>query len=364
MTARVTPATVADGVPDAPSSVTATAILGGVEVSWNGALANGSPVTQYTATASPGGASMATAGYTVTFTDLDYSTAYTFTVTATNAFGTGPPAGPTAPVTPLRPRQEPTVFASGVANAVAIGPRYNSRALLVVGSDGTLKTFGDPLWNYGNKVELPHPAVAVVYGAGLPEGYLAYDSHGCSAGAGLLYDGKRARTTFDVCSANLNAPIVDVYGWYVSSDGGIFEDSALLPFKGSMGGQHLNAPVVGLGAPPDGSGYWEAAADGGVFAFGAPFLGSMGGQHLNAPVTDIVSVGSGYMLVAADGGVFNFGTPFFGSLAGTAIPSPIVDAAESYDANGRPNGYWMLDSAGDIYTFASALAPGPGQALL
>jgi hypothetical protein len=36
---------------------------------------------------------------------------------------------------------------------------------------------------------------------------------------------------------------------------------------------------------PSGLGYWEVASDGGIFTFGdAQFLGSMGGQHLNAPV--------------------------------------------------------------------------------
>ena len=38
-----------------------------------------------------------------------------------------------------------------------------------------------------------------------------------------------------------------------------------------------------------GSGYWLAAADGGVFAFGtARFYGSMAGKHLNSPITGIV----------------------------------------------------------------------------
>jgi hypothetical protein len=45
---------------------------------------------------------------------------------------------------------------------------------------------------------------------------------------------------------------------------------------------------VGIAATPDGRGYWEVAADGGVFSFGdAPFLGSMGGTRLNAPIVGI-----------------------------------------------------------------------------
>jgi hypothetical protein len=79
-------------------------------------------------------------------------------------------------------------------------------------------------------------------------------------------------------------PTTDGQGYYeVASDGGIFAFSA--PFFGSMGGHHLNAPMVGIAAAPDMAGYWEFGADGGVFAFGsAPSQGSLGHTHLNAPV--------------------------------------------------------------------------------
>jgi hypothetical protein len=57
-----------------------------------------------------------------------------------------------------------------------------------------------------------------------------------------------------------------------------------------MGGTHLNAPVVGMAATPDGKGYWLAAADGGVFSFGsAPFEGSMGAMSMNAPVVGMAT---------------------------------------------------------------------------
>jgi hypothetical protein len=71
--------------------------------------------------------------------------------------------------------------------------------------------------------------------------------------------------------------------WEVAADGGIFAFNA--PFYGSSGGIRLNQPVVGMAPSPDASGYWEVASDGGVFTFGsAGFLGSTGGQRLNAPV--------------------------------------------------------------------------------
>jgi len=68
------------------------------------------------------------------------------------------------------------------------------------------------------------------------------------------------------------------------------------------------------------------AADGGVFAFGdARFFGSMGGQHLNAPVVSMVATdGSGYFLAASDGGVFAFGDARFTSSATGLVDSPVI----------------------------------------
>jgi hypothetical protein len=68
----------------------------------------------------------------------------------------------------------------------------------------------------------------------------------------------------------------------VASDGGVFAFNT--PFFGSMGGQALNQPVVGMLRDPATGGYWEVAADGGIFAFYALYHGSEGGQALNAPI--------------------------------------------------------------------------------
>jgi len=150
--------------------------------------------------------------------------------------------------------------------------------------------------------------------------------------------------------------------WLVASDGGIFSFGDA-PSLGSMGGRHLNAPIVGMAPTPTGTGYWEVAADGGIFAFNAPFLGSRGGLPLNRPIVGMVASGRGYMMVASDGGIFNFGNPFYGS-GGTS--APILAAAPSTDGSGHPNGYWTLDSLGDVTAFGFAWlpnepAPPPGQ---
>jgi len=85
--------------------------------------------------------------------------------------------------------------------------------------------------------------------------------------------------------------------WEVASDGGIFSFGTAA-FHGSMGGQALNAPIVGMAPGPAGGGYWELAADGGVFSFGVPFYGSRGGQ---SPVDRFFAMvatpdGGGYLL--------------------------------------------------------------------
>jgi hypothetical protein len=79
-------------------------------------------------------------------------------------------------------------------------------------------------------------------------------------------------------------PVAPGAYWLVASDGGIFSFGGA-PYFGSTGNLHLNKPIVGMAASPDGAGYRFVASDGGVFCFGkALFSGSTGGLHLNQPV--------------------------------------------------------------------------------
>ena len=112
--------------------------------------------------------------------------------------------------------------------------------------------------------------------------------------------------------------------WEVAADGGIFAFGDA-QFHGSMGGQPLVAPIVGTAATPTGGGYWEVASDGGLFSFGdAGFHGSMGGKRLVAPIVGMAAdpATGGYWLVAADGGVFSFTAPFLGSTGGQPLNKP------------------------------------------
>jgi GH25 family lysozyme M1 (1,4-beta-N-acetylmuramidase) len=117
----------------------------------------------------------------------------------------------------------------------------------------------------------------------------------------------------------------------------------------------LAAPVVG-GASSDGSGYWLAGADGGVFAFQQSFFGSEGGKPIVGKVVGIAAAGtSGYWLGAADGGIFSFGEAgFYGSHGQQPLAAPVVGMA----ATSSGKGYWLVGQDGGVFAYGDALFAG------
>jgi hypothetical protein len=89
-------------VPSPPGPVSAVGGNGQAVVSWGAAIANGSPVTGYNVTASPGGVTTFVTGTATSrvISGLTNGTTYTFTAKATNAVGTSALSAPSNAVTP------------------------------------------------------------------------------------------------------------------------------------------------------------------------------------------------------------------------------------------------------------------------
>jgi len=141
--------------------------------------------------------------------------------------------------------------------------------------------------------------------------------------------------------------------WLAAADGGVFAYGDA-PFAGSAGAIKLNAPVVGIASTPSGNGYWLVASDGGVFSYGdARFHGSAGSLKLNQPIVAILATptGDGYVLVARDGGVFTYGdATFAGSAGAIRLNQPIVGGALSETGHG----YWLFASDGGVFSYGDA----------
>lgn len=117
-------------VPGTPTNVVATAGAGSATVSFNApADDGGAAITSYTVTSNPGGITKTAASSPVVLTGLAPGTSYTFTVTATNAVGTGPASVPSNAVTPSAappqftsaPTATFTVKAPGTFSVTAVG---------------------------------------------------------------------------------------------------------------------------------------------------------------------------------------------------------------------------------------------------
>lgn len=93
--------------PGAPVIGKATAGNAQATITFSPPTSNGgSPITRYTALSNPGGKTAQGTASPLTVSGLTNGTAYTFTVRATNAIGTGPASAPSNSVTPVAPSTE------------------------------------------------------------------------------------------------------------------------------------------------------------------------------------------------------------------------------------------------------------------
>ncbi|HEX4491416.1 MAG TPA: hypothetical protein VH914_09455 [Acidimicrobiia bacterium] len=227
------------------------------------------------------------------------------------------------------------------APATALAATRDGGGYWVVNSLGQVYAFGDARWS-GNADRsgwsASERAVSIVSTAS-GAGYWLFTN------AGRVVPFGDAPNLGEFFPLPLNRPIVAAiatpshHGYLlVASDGGVFAYGDA-QFRGSTGALKLNRPIVAAAAPcpwaidgcqsPGGAGYWLIASDGGVFAFGgAPFRGSLGGRALTAPIVGASTYGSfseGYVLTSSTGDAFDFSSnPFFGWSDTNALTSPPI----------------------------------------
>lgn len=128
---NATPAT----VPSAPTITTVTPATGAVTVAWSAPTSDGgASISGYKVTASPGGATCTSTGVSCAITKLTATTAYTFSVVATNAKGNSAPAT-TIAVYPVSAK----VLTIELANNV-YSMKQSFAAIVVGGTPGVVTT--------------------------------------------------------------------------------------------------------------------------------------------------------------------------------------------------------------------------------
>ena len=389
------------GSPSAPTLLDADAGDTVINVTWDAPLDEGaSPVTGYVVYLATNGSLVDTetvgpTTFSHQFTGLDNGTTYEVFVSAFNAAGEGPTAGPVS-ATPSGPPLAPTI------NSVVPGDET-----LTVNWSAPVDDGGAPIQSYTVNVTVPPGAPAV------PNQTVANNVF-TVVFTGLL---NQQTYTFTVTATNANgsatsapvsgapngpivpgAPVinaaivgngsVEVHWTAPASNGGapidFYEITVTRPgFSTTVTSATSPVTITGLlnfvehsvtvrahnsegfgpasqprlftpGVPPP-DGYWLLGLDGGVFAFGnRGYFGGMAGQPLAEPVVAMTGTpnGGGYWQVALDGGVFAFGNaPFKGSMGGQFLVAPIVGIASTPSGQG----YWLVASDGGVFAFGDAL---------
>ncbi len=270
--------------PGSPTAVAATAGPGSATVTFSPpANDGGAPITGYVVTTTNvtqdiwDGRTIGAAS-PIVVSGLTGGDSYLFTVMAANSFGLSVPSGVTNTVVagasgPPGPPPQPTATAGIRSATVSFSPPADGGGGAITGYTVTATDLTDVA--HGGQTATGQQSPIML------SGLIGGDTYQFTVTAtSALGAGQPSVPSNPVVPIQ---PTVNGY-WLVASDGGIFAfgDAG---FYGSTGSLHLNQPVVGMAATPDGRGYWLVASDGGIFATGdATFFGSTGSLTLNRPV--------------------------------------------------------------------------------
>jgi serine protease len=365
-------------VSNAPTGVVATAHNASASVTWTAPASSGSPITGYSVTAAPGGATVSVDGLhtSATVTGLTNGAAYRFSVTSTTgAVGPSVPSLPSNAVSPAGPPGAPGAVHAGLANGkidvswsapsangspitgfVVSGLPAGTTVSAAASARHAILTLAPGRYSFRVRAKnavgtgpasAPSNAITIVKAQAVPR-----SGYWMLAGDGKVYGfGDAANRGNAAGSAVAIAPRLDGGGYWVTDAAGNVSPFGTAGPHGGHPALHSGETVSTISATPSGNGYWLFTNRGRAFAYGdAPFLGDMSGAALNGPVIASVATptGRGYFMVGSDGGVFNFGDArFHGSTGNMRLNKPIVGISPTPDNRG----YWLVASDGGVFAF-------------
>jgi hypothetical protein len=403
-------------VPGVPSIGTAIPGNGEAAVSFAPPVMGGTGISSYTVNATDetdparGDQSAQGGASPITVSGLTNGDSYTFTVSATNAEGTGMASASSNPVTPANDPASPTnLTATGGTAEVKlrwIAPAadggspligYNIYKATTTGGESTTPTnvvpvasttytvtgltigtdyyftvkavnavgvsagsneasatpIAPPPVNRRCSVQLPNRTVVGLADTPDGAGYWIASSTGAIAACGDARVFSSVTTPRAPIVAIAAAPVGQGY-WLADSKGDVYAFGSAVD-HGGIGNVALNTAIVAMAADPATGGYWLLGGDGGVFSFDAPFYGSTGDIRLQRPAVGMVASpnGGGYWFVASDGGVFAYGhAGYHGSVPGILKPRQTLDAPiVGMAADPVTGGYWLDAADGGIFGF-------------
>ena len=180
------------------------------------------------------------------------------------------------------------------APIVGIAPTSDGRGYWLVGKDGGIFAFGDA----GFEGSLVHTKLGGPV-VGITGDTVDHSGYWVAAADGGVFALGHARFHGSAVHDPLRGPISGITAapggggyWLSGVDGGVFSFGA--DFYGSRGTSPAPFNTVGIETTPSGHGYWLATSDGNVYPFGdAVNLGSLRGQHLVAPIVGITGRAGG-----------------------------------------------------------------------
>jgi hypothetical protein len=297
------------GAPDEPTGVTAAyAGLASAALSWTAAFDNGSPITGYVATASPGGLTCVSAGaLSCTVSGLT-SGNYTFTVAATNARGTSAPSIASGSVTvytgaTFHPIPLVRVVDSRIgqgsqqlSNGAPVNLQFTGNYGIPTGATAITGTIAGISGSYiGYILMAPTPTACSTYGAidNLP---VAADTRTIGFTVGLSATGQ-ASVVF--CGSGTKQYILDVSGYYANDTTGgtyhplnpearLVDTRSNIGITGAIPGNTVKSfQVTGMGGVPANA----VAVTGNAVAIGGATSGSItvGSTVTTSPGTSTVN---------------------------------------------------------------------------